>query len=344
MLIIDDSAVARKAIEKLAKDFGYAFHSVASAAEADQYLAQRSVDLITLDLHMREVNGQKWLHDARRRGLRTPVVIISSAHPSEAQSVLSSLETGAQEYIEKTTMAEEPDYVRRIFNSLIQKCERVQTKTHLQTNNINIPFPRTDLILIGASTGGPYVLSSLLKNMPEDCPPVFVVQHISTNFAESFAQRLQKTSALKMGEVHDGAEVLPGHLYMALGDYHIGIKKDEGRMIVRTSTNSLINSHRPSVDFLFRSAVGLRFNVVAAILTGMGHDGARGIAELKSDGAFTIAQSEEDCVIFGMPNEAIRCGGISYVGTVPEIRKVLNLAISLRAIPPREELWRKKLG
>ena len=179
---------------------------------------------------------------------------------------------------------------------------------------------RPDLILLGASTGGTDALNKLLTNFPTRSPPVLIVQHIPANFAKAFAERLISNSGLKLGEMRSGALLKEGHIYISLEDAHIGVKKHGGEYQLELSYSPPMNRHRPSVEYLFQSCLPFANKVAATILTGMGNDGAQSLAELKKRGGITFAQSEESCVVFGMPKEAIKLGGAGFIGDLRAIR------------------------
>lgn len=183
----------------------------------------------------------------------------------------------------------------------------------------------TDLILIGASTGGPEALVAMLKAMPKQSPPILVVQHISHDLAKAFGERLAQESELKLGAGADMTLLEPGHIYMALGDYHIKIEQQaDGRYRLRHSNEPPFQSSRPSVHHLFQSANKFANRLIAVILTGMGQDGAEAIAKLRGNGALCLVQDEASSVVFGMPKAAIAARGADMVGDPTEIRCVLD--------------------
>lgn len=192
--------------------------------------------------------------------------------------------------------------------------------------------PRPELILIGASTGGTEVLIKLIQNLPQPCPPVMVVQHIALSFAKPFAERLAQSSGLTLARPEAGQAIVPNHLYMALGDYHIGLKYRGGVCYLTTSNNPPIHSVRPAVDFLFHSAAeaAKRLKVSAVILTGMGKDGGTGLAALRQSGATTYVQDEASSTVFGMPKEAIALGAADYIGNPDFIRERLLTSLRVR--------------
>lgn len=328
VLSIDDSGLARKKISEVFTDLGFESITVASGTEATSYLNTRDVDAVTLDLNMPDSSGDKWLKSERAEGLKTPIVILSEAHPSEAPEVVKLLAMGAQEYIEKSQLTQNPKGVGELVLQLIQSSKRKgrQTRVGLKAQ----PTATPDLILIGASTGGPQALTYILKDLPKNAPPVLVTQHISAKFAKPLAERLCSSSGLSLGHPSDGTLLKPGHLYMSFGEHHLGVAERDGELVLAHSTAQTFNGHRPSVDVMFNSALGLKRNIMAILLTGMGRDGALGLRFLHKEGAFCIAQSEEDCMVYGMPREAIERGAVNFVGNLEEIHSLLLSSLPLR--------------
>lgn len=173
---------------------------------------------------------------------------------------------------------------------------------------------RDTVIVIGASTGGTEAIKELLVRMPADAPPILVAQHMPEGFTPAFAARLDRLCRITVQEAHTGQRVLRGHAYIAPGHSHLLLKRSTGCYVTHLSRSDPVNRHRPSVDVLFRSAAraGAR-DTIAVILTGMGRDGAAGMAELHRAGAYTFAQNRESCVVFGMPKEAIALGAVDEV-------------------------------
>ena len=173
---------------------------------------------------------------------------------------------------------------------------------------------RPPLLAIGASTGGTEALKVVLGQLPRDCPPVLVTQHMPPVFTRSFAARLDALCQISVKEAEDGELLGNGMAYVAPGDAHLMVVWQGGRYRCRLSQGVEVNRHRPSVDVLFRSVANeAGAAAMGVILTGMGRDGASGMRELKDTGAFTVAQDEGTCVVFGMPKEAIAQGGVEEV-------------------------------
>jgi len=328
ILVVDDSASMRRFLTRMMDDLSFEVKSAASAEEAAEIVTKEHFDLITLDLHMPGMGGEQWLQQVRVAGLSTPVVIISSAYPADADAVLKLFEIGAQDYIDKDELSSNPEKVKDIVRQLIYSEENKRAaRKKMRFKGYRVPDWRPEIIMIGASTGGPQALNYILRGLPSSTPPVLVVQHISHKFALPFADRLVQTSGLKLGQIEDGAPLICGHLYMALGDYHVGVKRRTGAVVLDIIKSGPVNGHRPSVDILFNSGATVEQRILALLLTGMGKDGALGMRYLRQAGGFTVAQSEEDAVIFGMPRAAIELDAVNSVANLENIRKILMSAV-----------------
>jgi two-component system chemotaxis response regulator CheB len=177
------------------------------------------------------------------------------------------------------------------------------------------------LIAVGASTGGTEAIREFLIGMPVDCPGIAIVQHMPEHFTRMFAQRLDGLCQIEVKEAEHNDPVLPGHAYIAPGGKHLWVKRDEGQLLLKLSTEEPMNLHRPSVDFLFLSvAQYVGKDAIGVIMTGMGRDGARGMLQMKQAGAWNIAQDEASSVIFGMPKEAIDIGAVHEVAPLERLR------------------------
>jgi two-component system chemotaxis response regulator CheB len=170
------------------------------------------------------------------------------------------------------------------------------------------------VVVVGASTGGTEALGAFLRAMPSDGPGIVIVQHMPEHFTRAFAARLDNICRMRVKEAANNDQVLKGRALIAPGNLHLLLKRNGGRFSVEVKDGPLVSRHRPSVDVLFRSAAqNAGKNAVGVIMTGMGDDGARGMLELKEAGAFTIAQDEETCVVFGMPKKAIELDAVDKV-------------------------------
>lgn len=191
---------------------------------------------------------------------------------------------------------------------------------------------RPEVIALGASTGGTEELAHLLKAMPDRGPPILVVQHISPMFAPDFAKRLADVSGLRLGRMQAGEELQRGCIYVALGDYHVGVRRVGNILRLQISDDPPLNRHRPSVDYLFFSLAKARLRTFAALLTGMGRDGAEGLLALRKIGAITWAQDESSSAVFGMPKEAIMLDAAMHIGTPSQIREHINQIINSQSL------------
>ena len=336
ILVVDDSKTVRGYLKKEMERAGVNVSFASSAQEAGRMLkSDQGFDLITLDLNMPGISGEDWLKQIRRAGNKIPIVIISNTHASQTGAVVRLLSEGAQAYIEKEDLTKSPDLLMKTISPLLETSKQTLLLGPGQVKLQRRPPAsfRPDVILIGASTGGPSALSIVLKDLPPWTPPIVLVQHISIKFAEPFANRTVDVSRLRLGKMEDGELLMPGHIYMAVRDFHLGIKQDNQGIKLSLSSDPPRNGHRPSVDHLFYSAQNVKCSKMGILLTGMGKDGADGLKSLHSSGAFTVAQSEEDCVVFGMPREAILRNAVDFVGNCNEIYNELKgLIESVRAV------------
>lgn len=319
ILIVDDSATIRKVINKiLAAEFDT--YECNSAAAADIAISKYKFDLITLDLNMPGENGHSWLMRHRKAEMKTPVVIVSDSSPIEAEKVFGALEAGAQDYIVKARLQNEPDKVVELLKSLteVRQPSILQEQPRRPFRN---PKHSPKVILIGASTGGPEALAKVLQNFPKPCPPVIVIQHISPEFSKAFATRLAQISGLDFLGVDEQQQLQPDTLYTATGDYHLNLVEKQGTLFLQKNEEPKINGHRPSVDVLFDSAAKVAVDSVSVLLTGMGKDGAAGLLSLAATNrSFTLAQDEKSCIVFGMPKKAIELGAACFIGDLSAIR------------------------
>jgi two-component system chemotaxis response regulator CheB len=202
----------------------------------------------------------------------------------------------------------------------VQRCQALTSTTH-------------KILAIGASTGGTQALQSILAAMPANAPGTVIVQHMPEHFTRAFAERLNGLCAVQVKEAEDRDSIIPGRVLIAPGNRHMLVRRSGARYFVEVREGPLVSRHRPSVDVLFKSVARYAgANAVGAILTGMGGDGADGMAEMKKAGAATVAQDEASCVVFGMPREAIARGGVDHVLPLERIpKKLLELVASKQA-------------
>ncbi|MCB1927565.1 MAG: chemotaxis response regulator protein-glutamate methylesterase [Rhodocyclaceae bacterium] len=326
VLIVDDSAVMRSLLTEL---IAGAPDLVVVGAAPDPLAAREMIkslnpDVLTLDVEMPKMDGLDFLERLMR--LRPmPVVMISTLTEKGSETTLRALELGAVDFLAKPGRSagildygeEIRDKIRAAHQARIRTRSRndgAETRRESLQVRLDQRAVSERLILIGASTGGTEAIKDVLTGLPGQCPPVLMVQHMPEMFTGSFARRLDGLCELKVKEAEHGEVVRPGVAYLAPGHSHLLLVRRGGALQCELSRGEPVNRHRPSVDVLFESAaplVGSR--VVAALLTGMGKDGAKGLLSLKRAGAWTIAQDEASCVVYGMPREAAAIGAASEV-------------------------------
>lgn len=335
VLIIDDSLLIRQLLSSiLASD--RRLHVVGAAGdpyEARQMIKDLNPDVLTLDIEMPKMDGITFLANLMR--LRPmPVVMVSTLTQKGALSTITALEMGAIDFVPKPTR-DVAINLERMGKEIIDKV-RVAARA-----NVMVPgeeglkaahYSSSDgtrrlldkgnvsLVVIGASTGGTEAIKRVLSVLPVNMPPVVVVQHMPAGFTASFAARLDAVSPLIVKEFKEStAELKHGEVYVAKGDMHV-LVENNAVLMARRDDGDEVNRHKPSVDVLFSSAAkACGAQVIGILLTGMGRDGADGLAELKSSGAFTIAQDEKTSVVWGMPRVAIEEGAACEVLPLDEI-------------------------
>ncbi|MGA7171602.1 MAG: chemotaxis-specific protein-glutamate methyltransferase CheB, partial [Candidatus Sulfotelmatobacter sp.] len=260
------------------------------------------------------------------------IVICSSLAGEGAQSTLKALEYGAVDIITKPSVGSKQfledsrimlcQSVKAAAAARFQPLQRTARRVEPKLTADAILSPATHamaettekIVAIGASTGGTEALKTLLETLPADSPGIVIVQHMPEMFTHAFANRLDGLCNITVKEAETNDTVLRGRALIAPGNHHLLLKRSGARYYVEIKDGPLVCRHRPSVDVLFRSAAKYAGqNAVGVILTGMGDDGSRGMLEMKQAGAMTIAQNEATCVVFGMPNEAIKRGAVDKV-------------------------------
>jgi two-component system, chemotaxis family, protein-glutamate methylesterase/glutaminase len=346
VLIVDDSAVVRQTLTHvLSSDpeievMGAAGDPFAAAEK----IADQVPDVITLDIEMPRMDGVTFL---RRIMVQhpIPVVICSSLAEEGAQTALEAIESGAIEIVTKpkigvrqfleesrTTLC---DVVKAAAGARLRPLRAKRTVEPKLTADAVLAAPTAAMskttekvVMIGASTGGTEALRALLEVLPADSPGIVIVQHMPELFTRAFAGRLDGLCAITVKEAESGDTVLRGHALIAPGNHHLLLQRSGARYYVEVRDGPLVCRHRPSVDVLFRSAARYAGpNAVGVIMTGMGDDGARGMLEMHSAGATTIAQDEASCVVFGMPKEAIKLNGVDKVVALDNIAGAILNAV-----------------
>jgi two-component system, chemotaxis family, protein-glutamate methylesterase/glutaminase len=338
VLIVDDSALVRKTLCEIL-DSDPKIEVVGTAA--DPFMAAERMktvvpDVITLDIEMPRMDGLTFLKKLMAQH-PLPVVICSSLAENGSESTLKAMEYGAVDVITKPRMgtkqfieesrimicdavkgaaAIRPEKMRSINRRTLKEiAPKLSADVIIDKPNSKAMIRTTEkVVVIGASTGGTEALRLFLEMLPEDAPGTVIVQHMPENFTTAFARRLDSICRITVKEAQDNDTVVRGRALIAPGNHHTLLKRSGARYYVEIKDGPLVSRHRPSVDVLFRSAA--RYggkNVVGVIMTGMGDDGARSMKEMFDAGAMTIAQDEATCVVFGMPAEAIKHGGVHRI-------------------------------
>ncbi len=342
VLIVDDSRPIRMMLKKiLSAEHGFQVIGEASnPLEAEELLKTLKPDLMTLDIHMPEMDGITYLEKMNRRGHQFPVVMISSISYEEAVGAFRCFDLGAVDFIEKPKgghLAHDSERIRAVLRDASTAKRRASPVASITRHDTTYTSSADwlDLIVIGASTGGPEAIQKLLPLFPAETPPILVVQHIPAAFSGAFAKRMNEISHLRCKEAQTGDVLKGSHLYIAPGGKQLKLVMSGRTLRLEVNDDPPVNRHQPSVDYLFGSVAALRrssLNVSAAVLTGMGADGAAGLKALRDWGAHTIAQDEDSSVVFGMPKEAIALGGAAEVLPLLSIPHHLVRALSkLRA-------------
>lgn len=320
VLIVDDSILFRTKLQfSLNEDKDINVVGCAmNAMEAIRLIDELNPDVVTLDVEMPKISGLDFLKQLIPRK-PIPVVVVSSL-PINA---LDALDAGAVDFVKKPGVG--ADSLQIFIEELKAKVKIAATAkvrkpvvaqaslvSKLSTLAPQVTADKNTIIAIGASTGGTEAIIEVVKDLPATTPGIVIVQHMPENFTQLYAQRLDKICKMRVKEARDMDRVGQGQIIIGAGKYHLTLKKDLNGYYVRSLQGEKVSGHCPSVDVLFESvAQTAGKNAIGVILTGMGADGARGITKMHSLGSFTIGQDKDSCVVYGMPMEAYKMGGIS---------------------------------
>ncbi|HXP45983.1 MAG TPA: chemotaxis response regulator protein-glutamate methylesterase [Terriglobales bacterium] len=318
VLVVDDSALMRKLIPQMlaADDSIEVVGTAMDGAFCLKKIEELNPNVITLDLEMPGMNGIDTLKEIMRR--RPVPVIVFSSHSTEGASVtMKALGLGAFDFVTKPkdASAHMAETARELIAKVKAAAEcklkpRFRTVSSRPEKVSGLSGTPTKVVAIGVSTGGPQAMEYLLSQLPGDFPgTIVVVQHMPEGFTDMFARRLDEICALRVKEAQSGDTLQPGRVLIFPGSRHMKVKRLPMGDIVVLTDDPRVNGHRPSADVLLRSVADeFKANAVGLLMTGMGDDGAEGLGAMKREGGMTIAQSEESCVVFGMPKAAIERG------------------------------------
>lgn len=336
VLVVDDSALMRKLIPQIL-NADSSIHVVGTAMDGSfclKKIEELKPHVVTLDLEMPGMNGLDTLKEIMRRH-RLPVIVVSSHSTSGASITLKALSLGAFDFVAKP--ADVSSRMGEIAQELISKIKAAAQSAGAGPKGLPIfeahkgqgkasaapSGVASKLVAIGISTGGPQALHYLLPQLPADFPgSVVVVQHMPENFTDMFARRLDEICAIRVKEAQSGDILQPGRALICPGNRHLKVRKLPLGEVAVLADEPKVNGHRPSADVLFRS-VAEEFGprALGLLMTGMGDDGAEGLGAMKAAGGVTIAQSEDSCVVYGMPKAAIERG---YATRVIPLDAMLN--------------------
>lgn len=352
VFVVDDSALMRKMIPQILSS-DPAIEVVGTAMDgifALKKIAELKPDVITLDLDMPRMDGLETLrHIVEDFGI--PTIMVSSLTRKDADLTFRALSIGAFDFVAKPRDAISV-HITEIGAELVSKVRAAAASGGGQRRRVpkfrpppvsppkksTAALPRTraeHLLAIGISTGGPNALSYLLPQFPKDFKAaIVIVQHMPAGFTQMFAERLHASSQIEVKEARDGDLVLPGRALIAPGNRHLKIKRLPLGTIAVLSESPAVNGHRPSADVLFHSvATEYGASVVGLIMTGMGTDGASGIAAIGAGGGLTLAQDESSCVVFGMPKAAIELDAVRRVLSLEDIGPFLCEHFGAKEVP-----------
>ncbi|MCL1892872.1 MAG: chemotaxis response regulator protein-glutamate methylesterase [Holophagaceae bacterium] len=360
VMIVDDSSFMRKSIERmLTADDIKVVGTARDGVDALEKIKLLKPDLLTLDIEMPKMDGLTCLKRIMAE-CPMPVLMVSSLTHEGAKATLDALALGALDFIPKDKKLDGTDGDAQSFrNDLLEKVRKLahspkfRTYGHSQPSTAGIPIrpakalpvappayvapakigasslpthPRAELIVLGCSTGGPKALQDFLPYLPKNLPvPMLIVQHMPSSFTKPFADRLNGICQLEVKEASNGDIPQPGHIYIAPGGIHMHVRSQLGHCVIELNPEPSSTLHRPSVDILFQSTFdSFNSQLMAIILTGMGADGAQGMKKLKSKGAYTLAEAESSCVVYGMPKAAFELGCVDVVAPIQEMAGLLK--------------------
>jgi len=331
VLIVDDSAIVRQVFTR---ELGQAEGIEVVGSAPDPYVARDKIvqlqpDVVLLDIEMPRMDGLTFLRKLMQH-YPLPVIIVSSLTTKGGELAMDAINAGAVDVMSKPGSAfSVADMSTALVDKIHAAAKARLSRPHTRQEAAQPKAEPVSLVqrkltnavvVIGASTGGTQAIQSVLQAMPRNSPGVVIVQHMPENFTASFAARLNELCALEVREARNNDSVVPGVALIAPGNFHMLLKRSGARFFVQVKNGPLVCRQRPSVEVLFKSAAkSAGRNAVGVMLTGMGKDGAEGMLAMHQAGAKTIAQDEATSVVFGMPNEAIKLGGVDRVVGLPQI-------------------------
>ncbi|MDF1881122.1 chemotaxis-specific protein-glutamate methyltransferase CheB [Sulfurimonas sp. MAG313] len=326
ILIVDDSALVRKQLKGLIQDLDFEIDTAKNGQEAIDKALATDYDVITMDINMPVLDGISAVKEIMQEN-PTAILMVSSLTSENASVTIEAMEYGAIDFVLKpgtmnVGVAESGEDIIQKIKSLSRIPKRRLKSPNLSSvpkvrkaepNEVPFEGELDKLILIGVSTGGPRLVEEIVASLPLNYPhPVCFVQHMPEQFTLAFAERLAKVTQLPVHHTSTNDELLPGHIYLASGGVHLHFrKKTSGKIVTFEEKDKNKRFFQPSVDEMFFSALKIfdPSKIFGILLTGIGDDGADGMVAIKEAGGYTVAESEESCTVFGMPQEAFKRGG-----------------------------------
>ena len=330
VLIVDDSALVRKQLTTVISELGFEIETAKNGQEAVDMAVATDYDVITMDINMPVMDGIEAVKQIMSKN-PTAILMVSSLTTEDASITMDALDLGAIDYISKPgtmnigkventeSILQKVKSLSRIPKRRLQKIRKAppMRERHVaqkQENNLTSK-DITKVVLVGASTGGPGLIEQICSSVPANFKyPICIVQHMPEQFTSSFAQMLDRSSALNVYESASNMEIIPGNIYVARGGIHMHFaKKTSGKIVIREEKEKGTCYFQPSVNELMLSAAKVFpcDKLVGVLLTGIGDDGANGMVELKKNGAYTLGESEDSATVYGMPKVAYDNGGVS---------------------------------
>jgi two-component system chemotaxis response regulator CheB len=340
VLVVDDSALMRKLIPQMIEREG-SIQVVGTAMDGSfalEKIPDLKPDVVTLDLDMPRMDGMETLRKIMRKH-PLPTIVVSAHSTEGASATFKALSLGAFDFVTKPK--DPTTHMDEIAHELVSKIKgaaksqlvrlpepQAQKKPKLPLRRVGVP--PTKIVAIGVSTGGPQALQYVLSQMPADFPgTILIVQHMPEGFTEMFAKRLDETCAIEVKEAKSGDLLVPGRVLICPGNKHMKVKHMPLGDVVVLTDGEKVNGHRPSADVLMHS-VAMEFGdrSLGVLMTGMGEDGAEGLGSVKQCGGLTIAQTEESCVVYGMPRVAVERGHAMRVVALDALANTLQAQCS----------------
>lgn len=328
VLVVDDSALIRQVVTELLSECTdlEVIGTAIDPYDAREKIKELRPDVLTLDVEMPKMDGVTFLRNLMRLH-PLPVVMLSTLTTEGADITLEALDVGAVDFVAKPTTDQATGLAHfqdilidkvRIAASTGAQLQRIKAKRRNEKARavleVNTPANSQKIIAIGSSTGGTEAVRDLLVTLPANIPPIVITQHIPVTFSERFANRLDGLCQVEVKQAEDGDRLEVGHVYIAPGDKHLTIVRQNGYRVCRLVDSAPVNRHKPSVDVMYESLLALgEKNVAAILLTGMGQDGAAGMKSLNDGGAHTIAQDQASSLVWGMPGSAVQMGAAKAV-------------------------------